>query len=64
MPPTSVLLNLLLRHSLTALGGALAAKGLIDEGSAAVISSEAFVGGLMVLGGVALSYFQKKVAAK
>ena len=64
MPSTSVLLNLLLRHGLSTLGGALAAKGVIDEGSAAVLSSEAFAGGLMILGGVVLSYFQKKTAAK
>lgn len=47
-------LMLFLRHGLTSLGGALAAKGFIT--SAAV---EPFVGAGMVLAGVAMSIMEK-----
>jgi hypothetical protein len=44
-----------LRHGLTAAGGALVAKGALDPGSA-----EAIIGGLMAVGGLVLSWLEKR----
>lgn len=46
--------GLFVRHALTALGGSLALKGLIPS-----TEVEAFVGAVLLFGGIAWSAFQK-----
>lgn len=52
-------IGLSIRHTLTTLGGALAAKGLIDGSSV-----EPLVGALLVIGGIVWSGIQKYNANK
>jgi hypothetical protein len=56
---TSAIAGLIIRHALTTAGGGLVAKGII---SASML--EPTVGAVMTLGGLFLSYLQKRKAAK
>lgn len=58
-------LGLMARHALTAVGGALVAKGYVSADEAHVlvnVSSELIVGAVMTAGGLVWSYVQKKRA--
>jgi hypothetical protein len=52
---STTLAALIARHSLTTLGGYLAAQGLLPDGT----TTEGFAGAGMVIGAVAWSYCQK-----
>lgn len=49
----------IIRHLLTALGGVLVTKGVVDSGTV-----EAVVGGLLAIGGAVWSVYHKKQTAK
>lgn len=55
---TGAIAGLLIRHTLTTAGGGLVAKGII---SASML--EPTVGAIMTLGGLLLSYLQKRKSA-
>lgn len=57
--------GILLRHSLSAVGAILAARGLLttEQASQADMAAETFTGAVMVLVGLGLSALQKRKAA-